>query len=100
MCLPLAIHSFSPAFTSVFTSTYVIYKKCSPVPQSMGECQPYVKSEETSFSMEEKVVFLVPQSNSYPCELYGKRIGEPKGMQKKTQYGGDQTLSIPIFKVE
>ena len=45
----------------------------------------YIKSEETSFSRKEEVVFLVPSSNSYPSYLYGQRVGESKRMQKKNK---------------
>ena len=49
----------------------------------MGEHQPYIRSGETSFSMEEQVEPLVPARNVYPYYLYGERVGEWKRMQEK-----------------
>ena len=40
--------------------------KISPI-RSTGEEQPYIKSGETRFRVEEEVEFLVPSSNGYPC---------------------------------
>ena len=42
--------------------------------------QPYIKSGETSFSMEEEVKYLVPPSNGYS---YGTRVGEMEENAKK-----------------
>ena len=62
----------------------------------MDKKQPYIKSGETSLSMEEEVVSLVSPSTGYPYYVYGKRVGEMEE-NAKIEDGGDKALSIFIL---
>ena len=63
----------------------------------MGEEKPYIKSEETSFSVRHKVESLVPASNGYRYQLYGERVGEMEE-NAKSKDGGDRRQSTSLLK--
>ena len=48
----------------------------------MGEEPLYIKSGETSFSMEQEVESLVPPSSGYFYQVYGRDLVKWKRMQK------------------
>ena len=51
---------------SISSHWYKIKSNIRPY-RIMGEEQPYIKSGETSFRLEEEVEFLVPPSMPMPC---------------------------------
>ena len=65
----------------------------------MGEKQPYIKSGETSFNMQQEVESAVPASNGQLYKVYGKTVCEMEEYAK-IQDGSDKTLLILILKLK
>ena len=65
----------------------IVDKRFTPY-SSRSEEQRYIKSEESTFSLEQEVESIVPVSNDYLYYVYGEKVYK----NAKSQDGGDKMV--------